>query len=310
VLSWREAPETWAAQDIKNPGHIVAMARCVFADQIDIAAYDAGANGRIDHLFVVHSGRLAQDRTGPKALFAPGRADRSVSLQSQGIGSVGQQVPIGYYLHEAGHRYFGLRDRYGDHRHGNYGIGTWGLMGLGHWGPHAKMSADDLNRYPVHVRARAKRKLGWGTVKIVKETTKDVLLEPIETTGQVVRVPAVGSHDFFLEVRSPVGFHAKLPGHGLLVWKEPKKLNGQVELLAADGRDDLAHGNDLNKRPLPPNGENFSDASDPFPGSEGVTEVTDPITGIRIHNIRQEGVNVRFDVTLPTSPRAVVPKAP
>ncbi len=299
VLPWREAPEAWADQDEKDPGHIIAMARCVFADVIDIGAHDAQKNGRIDHLFVLHSGRLENDRTGPKALFAAGRADRSVVLQSQGIASVGEQVPIGFYLHQAGHRYYGLRDRYGDHRHGNYGIGTWGLMGLGHWGPHAGIDADGLNRYPVHLRARAKRKLDWGSARILKVDAKDVLLEPIETTGQVVRLTAPGTHDLFLEVRSPTGFHAALPGHGLLVWREPKALKGDVALLQADGRDDLAHGKDLDRRPVPPIAENFSDASDAFPGSEGVTEVVDDVTQIRVYNIRNEGNAVRFDVAFP-----------
>lgn len=310
VLPWREAPEPWAVQEAKNPGHIIAMARCVFRDILDREAHDSHGNGRIDHLFVVHSGRLPVDRIGPRALFAAGQADRSVVLQSQGIGAVGRRLPIGFYLHEAGHRYLGLEDRYGDHRHGNYGIGTWGLMGLGQWGPHAGIDLADLNRFPTHLRARAKRKLGWGSVRVLTDDAADVLLQPIETSGEVVRVRTTGTHDLFLEVRSPVGFHAASPGHGLLVWREPKVLSGEVTLLQADGRDDLANGDDLGRRPLPPNDQNFADASDPFPGSEGVTAVHDPVTGVRIHQIRHEGAVVRFGVDVPPLSEEDPPVAP
>ncbi len=298
VLPWRTAPARWADQPPKEPQRAVLLARELFADQIDVAAFDAQGNHRIDHLFVVHSGRLPRDRIGPRALFSPGRADRSMVLQSQGIGSVGQRVPLGFYLHEAAHRLHRLRDRYGDHRHGDYGIGAWGIMGLGQWGPHALVAEADLYRFPTHPRARAKVELGWARERVVAEDTEDLLLRPIEGTGEVVRIPGSGEHDLYLEVRSPVGFHRDLPGHGLLVWREPRARSGEVVLLQADGRDDLAHGTDLGRRPVPPLEENFGDASDPFPGSLGVTELLDEVTGVRISRIRTEGPAVRFDVEL------------
>jgi M6 family metalloprotease-like protein len=300
VLDWRTVSANWADQQPKDPGSAGRLALCAFADAIDIPGHDSQGNGRIDHLFVVHSGRLPVDRIGPRALFVPGRADRNVLLQARGVGSVGEQLPIGWYVHEAAHRYYGLRDRYGDHRHGQYGIGVWGLMGLGQWGPNGLIPLDDINRYPVHPRARAKMRMGWANDRFLEEDEADVLLEPVETTSQVLRISGGASgFDLVLEVRSPHGFHTDLPRHGLLVWREPHALSGEVTLLQADGRDDLAHGSDLGERPLPPNAENFGDASDPFPGTLGITEVVDPVTGIALRRIRQQGEAVRFDVELP-----------
>ncbi len=307
VVDWRTASARWVDQPPKEPKRAVLLARSLFADVLDVGAYDSQGNGRIDHLFVVHSGRLPKDRIGPRALFSPGRADRSMVLQSQGTGSVGERVPLGFYLHEAGHRLHRLKDRYGDHRHGNYGIGTWGLMGLGQWGSHAQVPRGELYRFPTHPRARAKVVLGWARERVVSEDTRDLLLEPVEGTGQVVRVVGREGHDLYLEVRSPVGFHRDLPGHGLLVWREPRDIKGTAVLIQADGRDDLARGTDLGRRPVPPLDENFGDASDPFPGSSGVTEVVEPVTGIRISNVRQEGRSVRFDVDVPPISGGVSP---
>jgi M6 family metalloprotease-like protein len=298
VLDWRTVSARWADQDPKDPGSAGRLALCAFASSIDVAGHDAQGNGRIDHLFVVHSGTLPVDRIGPRALFVQGRADRNVLLPARGVGSVGEQVPIGWYVHEAGHRYHGLRDRYADHRHGQYGIGIWGLMGLGQWGPNGRIPRADVNRFPVHPRARAKARLGWADVRVVEADVQDVLLEPVETSSQVIRVPGI-DHDLVLEVRSAHGFHRDLPGHGLLVWREPRTLAGEVVLLQADGRDDLAHGTDLGVRPVPPTDENFGDASDPFPGSLGISEVVDPVTGIALRRIRQEGEAVRFDIDVP-----------
>ena len=171
VLDWRQASARWADQDIKKPGVVVRLAREAFAEVLDIEAYDGTGNGRIDHLFVVHSGRLSQDRIGPRAMFVPGLADRSVVIQSQGVGGVGQQLALGFYLHEAGHRWFDEGDQYGEHRRGDYGIGTWGLMGLGQWGPHAGIARDALFRRPVHPRAAVKARLGWVEVQTVTADT-------------------------------------------------------------------------------------------------------------------------------------------
>jgi len=300
VLDWKRVTARWADQHPKDPGTAGRLALCAHHGAIDVAAHDSQGNGRIDHLFVVHSGRLPVDRIGPRALFVPGRADRSILLPARGVGTVGEELPIGWYVHEAAHRYFGLRDRYEDHRHGRYGIGVWGLMGLGQWGPDADIPRAHVNRYPVHPRGRAKMRMGWADASEVREDTADVLLEPVETSSRVIRVPTPDQGpSLVLEVRSPRGFHADLPGHGLLVWREPYQLDGEVVLLQADGRDDLAHGTDLGARPVPPVDENFGDASDPFPGSLGVTELVDPVTGIALRNIRHEGDAVRFDVDVP-----------
>ena len=305
VLPWRKSEREWNTQGLRAPTDIAKLALELFGGAFDRSDFDATGNGRIDHLFVVHSGRIARDRVGPRWVFGSGSADRTVVLQSRGLGSVGEDLAIGFYVHEAGHRYFGLRDRYGEHANGNYGIGVWGLMGLGQWGPSAKIPLAALNRNPVHPRARAKMRIGWAETRVLTGSARDVVLNPVEVSGDVIRLASGGEYDLVLEVRSPQGFHTDLPGHGLLVWREPKILAGAVDLLSADGRDDLSQGTVLGERPLPPNDENFGDDSDPFPGSLKVEEVTDPVTGIRIYDIRHKGPAVQFNVDFPAPSQAV-----
>jgi M6 family metalloprotease-like protein len=301
VLGWRTAPERWADVDPEDPGEIAAIALRTFGSELDPAAFDADGNGRIDHLFVVHAGRTPYDRPNPSDVFARGEADATAVLQSLGVGSVGEKPGIGLYVHEAGHRFFRLRDLYGDYEHGHYGIGIWGVMGLGQWGPHNRIALEDLFRYPVHFRAAAKARIGWIEPTEITATTRGIRLDPIETSGRAVVIPTGGDQDLWLEVRGPHGFHADLPGHGLLLWREhwrAPEASTRAVLVAADGRDDLSHGTDLGARPLPPNDENWGDASDPFPGAEGVTTWADPALGVRLENIRHDGEAVVFDVLL------------
>jgi hypothetical protein len=180
-------------------------------------------------------------------------------------------------------------------------------MGIGAWGPNNWIPIAELFRYPAHFRAAAKEQIGWMTLRTVDATTSDVRLDPIEIGGEALRIQGPGV-DLVLEVRGPYGFSSELPGHGLLVWREdwfPLSGDPVVKLVQADGREDLAHGTDLGRRPLPPIDENFGDASDPFPGSEGVTTYEDAEVGVRIEDIRHDGDAVVFDVVFTDGPEDI-----
>ncbi|MBW1880161.1 MAG: hypothetical protein JRJ84_17510, partial [Deltaproteobacteria bacterium] len=219
VFEWRSTELRWADQDHDDPKVVARAAREAFGDVLEPAGFDADGNGRIDHLFVVHSGRTEQDRPNPRHLFPADRADFSVVLQSQGVGGVGEELAIGIYLHEAGHQYFDQYDLYGNYQHGRYGIGVWGIMGLGAWGPNNGIPLAELFRYPVHFRAAAKEQIGWMALRTLDTTTLDLRLDPIEIGGEGLRIPGAGA-DLVLEVRGPIGFSSGLPCHGLLIWRE------------------------------------------------------------------------------------------
>jgi hypothetical protein len=117
-----------------------------------------------------------------------------------------------------------------------------------------------------------------------------VTLHPVEVSAEVVAIP-VGSQSYYLEYRSKEGFSTDHLGHGLLVWKD-------FQIVQADGRDDLNNGNDLGTRPLPPIGENFGDASDPFPGKENVSVFEDTKAGVRLKNIKHFSDRIEVEIEL------------
>lgn len=317
VLPWRKAKHKWGRlwcmfqeklADIFDRTHgcspktIMREAWSVVKDDIDISDYDTDHNGKIDHLFVVHSGRLWKPRGTPDDVFYTGSmTDEGAVFQSQGMGKLGDKIPIGFFLHESGHNNFLLGDFYGDgpgYTHGSYGEAMWGIMGLGAWGMSSSMPVSDLFRYPAPYEAASKVRIGWAQAQVFTQTMRHVRLRPIETSADVAVVP-MGANDeqgdsFFLEYRSDHGLSHALPGHGLLIWQGWR-------LIQADGRDDLNHGHNLRHRPLPPNQENFGDASDPFPGSMGVTSYRDPRSGLVFENISQTDEAVDLDIVFPNA---------
>lgn len=284
VLDWSELGGAWSDLADCDPEGVIDAGWSAVEDAVDVDAFDADGNGLIDHLVVLHAGRTADDRVSWRCLFADHpAADSAAALPAQGLGQVGDQIPVGLYAHEAGHAFFSLRDQYGDHYHGDYGVGIWDAMGLGQWGPNNQVDTAALWRTPSHLAAPHKATIGWLEPQVVQQPIDDLRIDPVELGGGVVRIPQ-GDEDLWLEVRSPRGFSAELPGHGLLVWRTYG--DRRLELIQADGRDDLAHGDDLGARPVPPIDANFGDDSDPFPGSLGVTSVQ---AGAELHSIRHEG---------------------
>ena len=292
VRNWLRTEQTWNGSASCDLDQIVNEAWQKFSRSINIADYDSDHDGKIDNLFIVHSGRISSDRVGPDCAFTESSlANHTIVFQSEGLGSIGQQIPIGFYLHEAGHAYFGFPDLYADHYHGHYGIGMWGMMGLGAWGTDNRIRREDMFRYPSHFEPYSKVQIGWITPHVVNKTTQHVSVRAVETSGDIVAIPVGSNTSYYLEYRSAQGFSRDHRGHGLLIWKN-------YELIQADGRNDLDHGNNLGHRPVPPNDENFGDDSDPFPGSGNVTFYEDRDAHVRIENIAQYADRVEFDVRM------------
>jgi M6 family metalloprotease-like protein len=316
VMEWRVTKHSWGRlwcmfqekwTDMSDhmsgcsPKTVMKIAWNEVKDLINPMDYDSDGDGKIDFLYVVHSGRMWKERGTPDDVFYDNLpiAHEGAVFQSEGMGRTGKMIPIGFYLHESGHNNFLLGDYYGDgagYEKGRYGIGMWGLMGLGAWGMSSKMPISELFRFPAPMEAASKVRSGWATAQVYTQSYRHVRLHPVETSADVAVVPLgeVQSDSFFLEYRSNRGHSRGHPGHGLLIWKG-------WELIQADGRDDLNHGHKLNRRPLPPNNENFGDSSDPFPGSLNVTSYKDPKSGLLIENIVQTDDYVEFDLAFPSA---------
>jgi immune inhibitor A len=295
VMDWRPSAKAWDPNEGCKPRWILEEGMKLFGEDIDVSRYDSDGDGRIDHLFVVHSGRIPHDRVGPSCVFGShAKANEAVVFQSEGVGSIGSAIPIGFYIHEAGHELFGFPDLYEDHFHGRYGIGMWGMMGLGCWGVSNRIPRETLFSQPGHFEPLSKVEIGWISPQVVNRSRTRLRLRAVELSGDLIAIPAGVGRNYYLEYRSQEGFSQGHAGSGLLIWKN-------YELVQADGRDDLNNGNDLGHRPLPPIDENFGDASDPFPGSDAVTFFEDTGSRIHIRNIAHAGSEVEFDLEVPPS---------
>ena len=128
--------------------------------------------------------------------------------------------------HEFGH-VLGLPDYYhptaaGGAEGRRWVIGCWELMAAGSWGcgPHGSTRGPFG---PTHFSARSKNSLGWLSYVTVGETwDEDVVLDPVQTSGQALRIPldGVGREYLLLEYRTRTGFDRDVPAEGVLIYHQ------------------------------------------------------------------------------------------
>lgn len=238
---------------------------------------DKLGQGFVTALFIVHSGRGAEHL-------------QTVAEQKQHIWShkwnvekpvevashlnvttylvVNQDCKVGVCAHELGHLAFQWQDFYDPNYKddGEYwaGSGSWDLMASG--------SHNYGGARPAHPAGLHKMQHGWVPVQTVEQSTS-LVIKPIDAAGgKLVKIRSNAFADdqyLLLENRRLHGFDKHLPGEGLLVWRvdESKEMFAPatpgLQLVQADGRQQLET----------PSEENQGDDSDPFPGSEGVTQL-------------------------------------
>src|SRR4051812_9424957 len=110
VSEWRTSSIQWnslSADQQCDPNNIVKAAWDQFGRDVDISKYDSNHDGRIDHLFIVHSGRIQFNRVGPDCMFGSfPKAEHVAVFQVEGTGPEGKSIPIGFYAHESGHQFY------------------------------------------------------------------------------------------------------------------------------------------------------------------------------------------------------------
>jgi M6 family metalloprotease-like protein len=133
----------------------------------------------------------------------------------------------GVITHEFGHA-LGLPDYYHwiDASIGPYGrrwvLGCWALMAAGSWGC-GPVTDTRAPFGPTHMIGHSKAQLGWvDYLEIGEVWNEEIVLEPAETTGRILRLPLDNSDTQFLlaEYRAPIGFDVQLPGEGVLLYQQ------------------------------------------------------------------------------------------
>lgn len=149
-------------------------------------------------------------------------------------------------------------------------VGCWGLMAAGAWG--CENVDRETWRKPTHMSAWAKRELGWISEELTVGSTRltEVTLDPVITSGKILRLPLSATEYMLLEYRRLEGFDEGLPAEGVIIYHIDPDLPFRpcqtcprlyrVALEEADGNDALIH--------TPLEGGNRGEAGDAW-GTQG-----------------------------------------
>lgn len=183
-------------------------------------------------------------------------------------------------------------------------LGCWSLMAAGAWG--CPLPGVTWDR-PTHMSPWEKGRLGWSVETVAPPAQLlELPLEPVQTTGAILRVPLDTAEYLLIEFRPAVGFDANLPAGGVLIYHvddtrlfrpcaECERIY-RVNLLEADGNGALVR--------TEAEGGNRGEAGDAFaavaPGS--LTNLTQPSSGlnsgqaspVNIYRIAIEGGGARL----------------
>lgn len=131
------------------------------------------------------------------------------------------QTPV-VIAHEFGH-ILGLPDLY-DQNEGiqavqrNWVVGCWSIMAAGQWGCGPALAEGRWDR-PTHFGPWEKSELGWlPDLRIVDDALyEEFTLRPVESTGDVLRIPLSDQEYLLVEYRDGSSFDKNLPATGVLV---------------------------------------------------------------------------------------------
>lgn len=270
-------PETFP----HNAGGLVQEA-IAFAEKAgaDFSLYDNSKQGAVDGLVVIFSGpggnagkkrellwpwlgHLSMD--GAKPAFKNGvKIDRYITVNEQNLRREPNFVPA--FCHELGHL-FGLPDLY-DWNAASFGIGKFGLMGIGVYGGGKSFWPDAWSR--VY--------LGWSE-QVELTNSGSYKLGPAEKGAPVFKISTRKPEEYFLlENRQPLAKDYGLFGKGLVIYHIDESVLSSDDqvclgfcperhyLVSVEQADGL---NQLERK------ANTGDASDFFPGSQRVKTFDD-----------------------------------
>lgn len=247
--------------------------------QIDFSDYDTDGDGYVDMVFFLVAGYSAnyggndQSYLWPHMYYlywAPSHDGVNFGLYACSTEIAGWQGyysdvnGIGTFCHEFGH-VLGLPDLYDT----DYSSGGGESRHPGNWSIMAGGSGENFGRNPVGYSLYERYALGF-TNPVVMNEAGEYTLSPLDESNVGYRLNTPNADEFFLvENRQAGKWDRYLPGHGMLVarvdsadsrvwWQNTVNCNPDhmyYELLRADYR--------------------YSDSdSDPFPGTSGVTAIT------------------------------------
>lgn len=244
---------------------------------VDYKNYDWDGDGVVEQVFIVYAG-YAEAQGAPANTIWPHSYGLAEPLKLDGVsvsqyacsselrGASGKNVDgIGTVCHEFSHC-LGLRDHY-DTQGSNFGTGAWDLMASG--------SYNNNSCTPAAYTAFERWCMGWLEPQELTSQTDIKDMKPlVESPEAYILYNDAHKDEFYiLENRQKIGFDEALYGHGLMVfhidYNEQDWKSNTINISAARQRVTI----------IPADGEKVSSRtslqSDPFPGTKGITSLTD-----------------------------------
>ncbi|WP_170830003.1 M6 family metalloprotease domain-containing protein [Williamwhitmania taraxaci] len=201
---------------------------------INYADYDNDNNDTVDGVYVIYAGYGEEVGAPADAIWAhawqipttkpattyDGKTIKDYSCSAELSGNSGSTMTsIGVICHEFGH-VLGAPDYYDtDYEKSDgdfYGTGNWDLMAGGSWNNHGIT--------PAHHNAFTKVNIyKWATATELSSSASIEIPASITNDKAFYRIPTTTTNEYYLlENRQQLGFDAKTPGHGLLIYHVDK----------------------------------------------------------------------------------------
>ena len=190
---------------------------------VNFSQYDWDGDKKVEEVFVIFAGYAEAQGGEPETIWPHkwglygkyaknynGVNIETYACAAELMGKSGTTMDgIGTACHEFSHC-LGLPDMY-DTKGNNFGMSYWDVMDQG--------SYNDDSRTPAGYTSYERWFSGWLTPTEIKETKRVTDMKPIATNKEAYVLYNDKNKDeyYLLENRQPVGFDAKLPGHGLLI---------------------------------------------------------------------------------------------
>ena len=190
---------------------------------VNFSQYDWDGDKKVEEVFVIFAGYAEAQGGEPETIWPHmwglyGKYAKNYNgvdivtyaCAAELMGKSGTTMDgIGTACHEFSHC-LGLPDMY-DTKGNNFGMSYWDVMDQG--------SYNDDSRTPAGYTSYERWFSGWLTPTEIKETRRVTDMKPIATNKEayVLYNDKNKNEYYLLENRQPVGFDAKLPGHGLLI---------------------------------------------------------------------------------------------